>query len=44
MLGLWEYTIFRKDRYSGTDPHGGVLIAVRSELKPAEVPTSDDHE
>ena len=33
-LGLKNFTIFRKDREDGNNPHGGVLIAVKSELNP----------
>ena len=33
-LGLRGFTIFRKDRDNGNNPHGGVLIAVKSELNP----------
>ena len=33
-LGLSDYIIFRKDRANGTQPHGGVMIAVKSCLNP----------
>ena len=44
ILGLCKYTVFRQDRHSGTDPHGGVLIVARNELKPVVIPTTDKHE
>ena len=33
-LGLSGYTVFRKDRDGGESPHGGVLIAVKTNLNP----------
>ena len=34
LLGLRNFTIFRRDRDHGNDPHGGVIIAVRQNLNP----------
>ena len=34
ILGLRQYSILRRDRVSGNDPHGGILLAIRSNLKP----------
>ena len=36
-MGLNGYSIFRTDRNHGTDPHGGVLIAVKPNLNPSLV-------
>ena len=33
-LGLNGYAVFRADRADGNDPHGGVLIAVKTSLQP----------
>ena len=37
LLALNNYIIFRKDRSNGSDPHGGVLIAVKSGLNPIKI-------
>ena len=36
-LGLSDYTVYRKDRSGGTDPHGGVLIALKSNVNHSPV-------
>lgn len=36
-LSLDEFVIYRKDRSNGTNPHGGVLIGVKSHLNPISV-------
>ena len=43
-LGLKDYIIYRKDRSNGTDPHGGVLLAIKSCLNPSLVESSSDCE
>lgn len=43
-LALNGYTIFRADRNDGSDPHGGVLLAVKSCFNPILVSKSSDFE
>ena len=43
-LDLNDFVIFRKDRDSGNDAHGGVLIAVNSNLNPSAIAIETDLE
>ena len=42
-LGLNGFCIFRADRGFGNDPHGGVLLAIKSKLYPTLV-AADGHQ
>ena len=44
ILGLNNYTVFRRDRAMGTDPHGGVVLAVRTTLNPILVSSVSNSE
>ena len=44
LLGLRNFTIFRRDRDHGNDPHGGVIIAVRQSLNPILIHDDASHE
>ena len=43
-LGLKSFSIFRNDRNSATDPHGGVFLAIKSHLNPFLEKNSEIHE
>ena len=44
VLGLDDYRIYRADRNSGSDPHGGVLLAIKPNLSPELVTTDGNKE
>lgn len=43
-LSLEDFVVYRRDRNNGADPHGGVLIAVKSHLNPVCVNIVTDFE
>ena len=44
LLGLSGYSLFRADRGDGIDPHGGVLVAVKTVLNPSIVAVNTYYE
>ena len=43
-IGLKAYSVFRRDRLMGTDPRGGVVLALHINLNPILVTSASNSE